>query len=278
MTSKFIKFIQEYRYKMAPLPMLVAIGTIFFRQEIWFNGVGLGLIIASLTLHGIYPLDDYMEGKRTDLPKTAIWMIIASFVVVPIIVAIAQVLWLTPSATLLDVLFSVGELPLCLAFMMLGFYMTETTEYLGRNPLTERIENVGDLLFYGGPVFFIGHTWSLLIPALLLCIGIDSIHKIAHNETSNETISWICYFLFPLTAPLFYNMTEIMAIALLSIPVFGLYAYIRPQYTKWLAVHSISFALILLFVVILSVLGIQTPLWFEAVPDVPIPDKLLPWF
>ncbi|MHA1301830.1 MAG: hypothetical protein ACTSO9_20620 [Candidatus Helarchaeota archaeon] len=266
LSSKFSSFIQDYRFKMVPLPIPVAIATILLRQEIWFNGIGIGLIIASITLHGICPLDNYMEGKLDNLPKFAVVMLLASLFIIPISIGITQWLWLTPQANLTEILFSVGELSLCICLMLVGFFLTEITEYFGRNTATERIENFGDLLYYGGPIFFIAHVWSIFLPGLFLCIGIDSIHKIAHYETVNETISWICYFLFPVTVPLFFNLMEIFILTILAIPIFGFYSYLKPVYTKWLAIHSISFSFVITIALVLQLIGIPCPLWFEAVP------------
>ena len=254
---------------MISLPILVTCATILLRQEIWFNGVGLGLFMASITLHGIYPLDNYLEGKTKNLPKTAIIMIFSSLFIIPLLIALIQIFWLTPNATFYEIVFSAGEISFCVFIMLIGYLLTEVTEYIGRNPITERIENFGDLFFFGGPIFIIGHVWSLFFPSLILCIGIDSIHKIAHFETSSENISWICYFLFPITVTLFYNLEELIVLTLLAIPTFGYYAYLRPYYTKWLAVHSFSFAIVIVVGLMLQLIGIPCPLWFKAVPVVP---------
>ncbi len=236
----FMKFIQDYRLKMLIPEILVVFGVWYFIpnlgdytfysgnvyegfgifmyafQPLTFLPSGLLLLVTIFTLHGIYPLDNYHEGKIPVLPKMATLMIILSFFLMPILVAM----------------------------QMLGYYMTEATEFFSRNPFWERVESTGDLLFYAGPMFFVGLQWWLILPVWFLSQGIDGIHKIAHHETSSEKITAIFYFLWPITMPLFFEPVEIIAMAALSIPAFAFYSYIRPYYTYVTAVHTFTFALL----------------------------------
>ncbi|MFX1483632.1 MAG: hypothetical protein ACFFCP_10625 [Promethearchaeota archaeon] len=244
-----MKFIQDYRLKMLIPELLVVFGVWYFLpildssysmisgnvyevfgiwmygfQPLFFLPSGILVLLTAFTLHGIYPLDNYHEGKIPNMPKAAVIMIIISFVFLPVLVA----------------------------FQMIGYYLTEMTEFISRNPLWERVESFGDLLFYAGPMFFVGLQWWLLIPVFFLSQGVDGIHKIAHHETSSETITWIFYFLWPISMPFFFDPVEIMAMVALSIPAFAFYSYIRPYYTYVTAIHTISFALLLLFTVLFS--------------------------
>jgi len=194
----FMKFIQDYRLKMLIPEILVVFGVwyfipniaegltfyngnvyeafgiwMFLFQPLYFVPSGLLLVLTVFTLHGIYPLDNYHEGKISELPKLATVMIIISFIFMPILVAM----------------------------QMLGYYMTEATEFFSRNPFWERVESVGDLLFYAGPMFFVGLQWWLLLPVFFLSQGVDGIHKVAHHETSSDKITTIFYFLWPITMP-----------------------------------------------------------------------------
>lgn len=242
-----MKFIQDYRMKMLIPELLVVFGVWYFLpnlgvtfyegnvyesfgimmylfQPLFFLPSGLLLVAAVFTLHGIYPLDNYHEGKIAELPKAATIMIIISFFFLPVLVAM----------------------------QMLGYYMTEATEFFSRNPFWERVESVGDLLFYAGPMFFVGLQWWLLLPVFFLSQGVDGIHKIAHHETSSDKITAFFYFLWPITMPLFFDLTEIIAMAALSIPAFAFYSYIRPYYTYVTAVHTLSFALLSIASILLA--------------------------
>jgi hypothetical protein len=242
-----MKFIQDYRFKMLIPEMLVVFGVWYFLpnlgvtfyegnvyesfgiwmylfQPLFFLPSGLLLVLTVFTLHGIYPLDNYHEGKIPELPKAATLMIIISFFFMPVLVAM----------------------------QMLGYYMTEATEFFSRNPFWERVESVGDLLFYAGPMFFVGLQWWLLLPVFFLSQGVDGIHKIAHHETSSDKITALFYFLWPITMPIFFHPVEIIAMAALSIPAFAFYSYIRPYYTYVTAVHTLSFALLCLSTVFLA--------------------------
>jgi hypothetical protein len=271
-----MKFIQDYRFKMLIPEMLVVFGVWYFLpnlgvtfydgnvyesfgiwmylfQPLYFLPSGLLLVLTVVTLHGIYPLDNYHEGKISELPKAATLMIIISFFFMPVLVAM----------------------------QMLGYYMTEATEFFSRNPFWERVESVGDLLFYAGPMFFVGLQWWLLLPVFFLSQGVDGIHKIAHHETSSEKITAFFYFLWPITMPLFFHPVEIIAMAALSIPAFAFYSYIRPYYTYVTAVHTLSFALLCLSTVFLAPFlpllnqwipgaipaHTPAPLWGSFVPD-----------
>ena len=270
-----MKFIQDYRMKMLIPELLVVFGVWYFLpilnpsysmisgnvyegfgvwmyvfQPLSFLPSGILVFLTALTLHGIYPLDNYHEGKITDMPKAAVIMIAISFVLLPVLVA----------------------------FQMLGYYMTEMTEFIDRNPLWERVESVGDLLFYAGPMFFVGLQWWLLIPVFFLSQGVDGIHKIAHHETSSEKITGLFYALWPLSMPFFFDPVEIMAMVALSIPAFAFYSYVRPYYTYVTAVHTLTFSLLLVFTVVfapmLPLMNIISP---GFIPWPHIPPRLFPW-
>jgi hypothetical protein len=142
-----MKFVQDYRLKMLIPELLVVFGVWYFLpilnssfspifgnvyqgfgvfqyifQPLFFLPSGLVVLATAFTLHGIYPLDNYHEGKISELPKAAVIMIAISFVLLPVLVT----------------------------FQMLGYYMTEMTEFINRNPFWERVESLGDLLFYAG--------------------------------------------------------------------------------------------------------------------------------
>lgn len=270
-----MNFVQDYRLKMLIPELLVVFGVWYFLpilnpsysmisgnvyenfsvwmyifQPLYFLPSGVLVLLTAFTLHGIYPLDNYHEGKISELPKAAVIMIIISFFLLPILVA----------------------------FQMLGYYMTEMTEFISRNPLWERVESVGDLLFYAGPMFFVGLQWWLLIPVFFLSQGVDGIHKIAHHETSSEKITGIFYFLWPISMPFFFDPVEIMAMVALSIPAFAFYSYIRPYYTYVTAIHTLTFALLLLVTVIFTplfpLMNIISP---GFIPWPHIPPRLFPW-
>ena len=218
-------------------------------QPLFFLPSGLLVFATALTLHGIYPLDNYHEGKIPKLPKAAVIMIAISFILLPVLVL----------------------------FQMIGYYMTEMTEFISRNPFWERVESVGDLLFYAGPMFFVGLQWWLLIPVFFLSQGVDGIHKIAHHETSSEKITWIFYFLWPASMPFFFDSVEIMAMVALSIPAFAFYSYIRPYYTYVTAVHTFTFALLLITAVVLVPLLPLMNIWFPGFIQPHIPPRVIPW-
>lgn len=270
-----MKFVQDYRLKMLIPELLVVFGVWYFLpildpsysmisgnvyesfgvwmylfQPLFFLPSGVLVLLTAFTLHGIYPLDNYHEGKISKLPKAAVIMIAISFFLLPILVA----------------------------FQMLGYYMTEMTEFISRNPLWERVESVGDLLFYAGPMFFVGLQWWLLIPVFFLSQGVDGIHKIAHHETSSEKITGIFYFLWPISMPFFFDPVEIMAMVAISIPAFAFYSYIRPYYTYVTAVHTLTFSLLLLVTVIFAqlfpLMNIISP---GFIPWPHIPPRLFPW-
>lgn len=270
-----MKFVQDYRLKMLIPELLVVFGVWYFLpildpsysmisgnvyesfgvwmylfQPLFFLPSGVLVLLTAFTLHGIYPLDNYHEGKISKLPKAAVIMIAISFFLLPILVV----------------------------FQMLGYYMTEMTEFISRNPLWERVESVGDLLFYAGPMFFVGLQWWLLIPVFFLSQGVDGIHKIAHHETSSEKITGIFYFLWPISMPFFFDPVEIMAMVAISIPAFAFYSYIRPYYTYVTAVHTLTFSLLLLVTVIFAqlfpLMNIISP---GFIPWPHIPPRLFPW-
>ncbi len=263
--GKVMKFIQDYRMKML-IPELIVVFCVFYLAEeaLYVNmyaGLGIwGLILQPLymipsgflvlvtafTLHGIYPLDNYHEGKISDLPKAAVVMIIVSFILLPGLVLM----------------------------QMIGYYLTEATEFVSRNPFWERVESLGDLLFYAGPVFFVGLQWWLLIPVFFLSQGIDGIHKIAHHETSSEKITAIFYFLFPISMPFFFNPVEIMAMAAVSIPAFAFYSYIRPYYTYVTAVHTLTFALLVVVALFLAPYLPLLDLWYPGFIPPHVPPRL----
>ena len=270
----FMKFVQDYRMKMLIPELLVVFGVWYFLpilnpsfsmisgnvyegfgvwmyvfQPLFFLPSGILVFLTALTLHGIYPLDNYHEGKIPELPKAAVIMIAISFFLLPVLVA----------------------------FQMLGYYMTEMTEFVSRNPLWERVESVGDLLFYAGPMFFVGLQWWLLIPVFFLSQGVDGIHKIAHHETSSEKITGLFYFLWPMSMPFFFDPVEIMAMVALSIPAFAFYSYIRPYYTYVTAIHTMAFALLLVFaVVFMPLLPLMNVISPGFIPP-HVPPRLFPW-
>mgnify|MGYP000029322586 CR=1 FL=1 len=236
-----MRFIQDYRMKMLVPELLVVFGVwymapesiqwgaqgnvysflgplMYVCQPLYFIPSGILLLITTVMLHGIYPLDNYHEGKIPEVPRGAVIMIVLAFVLLPVLVT----------------------------FQMIGYFMTEATEYIRRDPFWERVESFGDLLFYAGPMFFVAMEWWLLIPVFFLSQGIDGIHKIAHHETSNEKITALLYFLWPVSIPFFFDPVEILAMAALSIPAFAFYSYIRPYYTYVTAVHTLTFALLVL--------------------------------
>ncbi len=269
------RFIQDYRMKMLIPELLVVFAVWYFLpllnpsfslisgnvyenfgvwmyvfQPLYFLPSGILVFVTALTLHGIYPLDNYHEGKIPDLPKAAIVMIVISFFLMPVLVA----------------------------FQMLGYYLTEMTEFIDRNPLWERVESVGDLLFYAGPMFFVGLQWWLILPVFFLSQGIDGIHKIAHGETSSEKITWIFYFLWPISMPFFFDPVEIMAMVALSIPAFAFYSYIRPYYTYVTSIHTMAFALLLAVTVVLApMLPLMNIISPGFIPWPHIPPRLFPW-
>lgn len=266
-----MKFIQDYRMKMLVPELIVVfsvwyflpnLGVTFYEgnvyesfgvwmylfQPLFFLPSGLLLVVTVFVLHGIYPLDNYHEGKIPVLPKMATVMIIISFFLMPVLVAM----------------------------QMLGYFMTEATEFFSRNPFWERVESVGDLLFYAGPMFFVGLQWWLLLPVFFLSQGIDGIHKIAHHETSNEKITTLFYFLWPITMPLFFEPVEILAMAALSIPAFAFYSYIRPYYTYVTAVHTFTFAALIIATVLLAPMLPLLNYWMPGTIPAHTPTPLWP--
>ena len=263
--GKVMKFIQDYRMKML-IPELIVVFCVFYLAEeslytnmyaslgIWslilqplsMVPSGILVLVTAFTLHGIYPLDNYHEGKISDLPKAAVVMIIVSFVLLPGLVLM----------------------------QMIGYYLTEATEFVSRNPFWERVESLGDLLFYAGPVFFVGLQWWLLIPVFFLSQGVDGIHKIAHHETSSEKITAIFYFLFPISMPFFFNPVEIMAMAAVSIPAFAFYSYIRPYYTYVTAVHTLTFAILVVVALFLAPYLPLLNLWYPGFIPPHVPPRL----
>ena len=269
------RFIQDYRMKMLIPELLVVFAVWYFLpllnpsfsmisgnvyenfgvwmyvfQPLYFLPSGILVFVTALTLHGIYPLDNYHEGKIPDLPRAAVIMIVISFFLMPVLVA----------------------------FQMLGYYLTEMTEFIDRNPLWERVESVGDLLFYAGPMFFVGLQWWLILPVFFLSQGIDGIHKIAHGETSSEKITWIFYFLWPISMPFFFDPVEIMAMVALSIPAFAFYSYIRPYYTYVTSIHTMAFAILLVVTVVLApMLPLMNIISPGFIPWPHIPPRLFPW-
>ncbi len=242
-----MRFIQDYRMKMLIPELLVVFGIWYLVpqslrpfpegnvyatwglvgllcQPLYFIPSGILVLITAFTLHGIYPLDNYHEGKIPNLPRGAIVMILVSLILLPMLVVM----------------------------QMIGYFMTEATEYMSRNEFWERVESVGDLLFYAGPMFFVGLQWWLLIPVFFLSQAVDGIHKIAHHETRNVKFTALMYLLWPVTMPLFFDPVEIIAMAAVSIPAFAFYSYIRPYYTYVTAVHTLCFALLTVSTVILG--------------------------
>ncbi|MFO7835338.1 MAG: hypothetical protein R6V83_01695 [Candidatus Thorarchaeota archaeon] len=263
-----MRFIQDYRMKMLIPELLVVFGVWYLNpsslqlgpegnvysflgplkylcQPLYFIPTGVLILFTAFTLHGIYPLDNYHEGKILKLPKGAVLMILVSFFFLPILVAM----------------------------QMLGYFMTEATEYFSRNPLWERFESFGDLFFYAGPMFFAGLQWWLFIPVFFLSQGIDGIHKIAHHETSSDRITWVFYFLFPITMPFFFSPVEIMAMAALSIPAFAFYSYIRPYYTYVTAVHTFTFAVLVIVATLIAPYLPLIEIWLPGFVPPHIPPK-----
>ncbi|MFW9848542.1 MAG: hypothetical protein ACFFF4_05345 [Candidatus Thorarchaeota archaeon] len=262
-----MKFFQDYRFKMLVPELLVVFAVWYLEpvsltgnvyeflgplslilQPLYFIPSGILVFITAFTLHGIYPLDNYHEGKIPHLPKTAVIMIVISFVLLP---------WLV-------------------LMQMIGYYMTEATEYFSRNPLWERFESLGDLLFYAGAVFFVGLQWWLFIPVFFLSQGVDGIHKIAHHETASERITAIFYFLWPVSMFFFFSPVEIIAMAALSIPAFAFYGYMRPYYSYVNAVHTLTFAIVIVIVLLLAPYLPLMNLWLEGFIPPHIPDRLFP--
>ena len=269
-----MKFIQDYRMKMLIPELLVVFGVWYFLpildssfspiagnvyqgfgvfqyifQPLYFLPSGMVVLAVAFTLHGIYPLDNYHEGKISELPKAAVIMIGLSFILLPVLVI----------------------------FQMLGYYMTEMTEFISRNPLWERVESFGDLLFYAGPMFFVGLQWWLLIPVFFLSQGVDGIHKIAHHETSSEKITWLFYFLWPMSMPFFFDSVEIMAMVALSIPAFAFYSYIRPYYTYVTSIHTMAFAVLLILALVLMPMLPLMNIWFPGFIPPHIPPRVTTW-
>ncbi|MGQ4871195.1 MAG: hypothetical protein ACP6IT_05100 [Candidatus Thorarchaeota archaeon] len=267
-----MRFIQDYRMKMLIPELLVVFGVWYMQpdsitfgpqgnvysflgplslicQPLYFVPSGIMLLITTFTLHGIYPLDNYHEGKIPEVPKGAVIMIIVSFFFLPVLVTM----------------------------QMIGYFMTEATEYISRNPFWERVESLGDLLFYAGPMFFVGLQWWLLIPVFFLSQGVDGIHKIAHHETSNVKITALFYFLWPVSIPFFFDPVEILAMAALSIPAFAFYSYIRPYYTYVTAVHTLTFALLVLVTIPLAPYLPLVNLWFPGYIPPHVPPKMWSW-
>ncbi len=221
---------------------------VYALQPLFFIPSGILAFLTAFTLHGIYPLDNYHEGKIPDLPRGAVIMIIISFIFLP---------WLV-------------------LMQMIGYYMTEATEYISRNPFWERVESFGDLLFYAGAMFFVGLQWWLLIPVFFLSQGVDGIHKIAHHETSSEKITWIFYFLWPITIPIFFQPVEIFAMAAISIPAFAFYGYIRPYYTYVNAVHTLTFAALVIVSLVLAPYLPLLNVWLPgSIPEI-MPPRIFP--
>lgn len=267
--STVMKFVQDYRLKMLIPELLVVFGVwyfmpnlgvtfyegnvyesfgilMYFFQPLYFLPSGLLLVAAVFTLHGIYPLDNYHEGKIPEQPRAATIMIIISFFFLPVLVAI----------------------------QMLGYYLTEATEFFSRNPFWERVESFGDLLFYAGPMFFVGLQWWLFLPVFFLSQGVDGIHKIAHHETSSDRITAVFYFLWPITMPIFFDPIEILAMVALSIPAFAFYSYIRPYYTYVTAVHTLTFGILAIVALVLGPMLPLLNLWIPGFIPEHTPEKL----
>ena len=85
-----------------------------------------------------------------------------------------------------------------------------------------------------------------------------------------EKITAIMYFVWIISIPFFFYPVEIIALAALSIPAFAFYSYVRPYYTYVTAVHTISFALL---VVVALILGPFLPLIPGINPQI-MPPKL----
>ncbi|MHA2228413.1 MAG: hypothetical protein ACXADL_05710 [Candidatus Thorarchaeota archaeon] len=264
-----MRFFQDYRFKMLVPELLVVFGVwyllpesllpgfegnvysflgvfMYIFQPLFFLPSGVLVFITTITLHGIYPLDNYHEGKIPKLPRAAVIMIAISFFLLPILVLM----------------------------QMIGYYMTEMTEFISRNPFWERVESVGDLLFYAGPMFFVGLQWWLLIPVLFLSQAVDGIHKIAHHETSSEKITALFYALWPISMPFFFSPVEILAMAAISIPAFAFYSYIRPYYTYVTAVHTLTFTLLVVVTLFIAPYLPLIELWFPGFVPPHIPPRL----
>jgi len=266
-SGAFMKFMQDYRFKMLVPELLVVLGVFYMlpesltqnvytflgplgliAQPLFFLPSGILAFITAITLHGIYPLDNYHEGKIPTLPKVAVVMIVISFILLPVLVL----------------------------FQMIGYYITEATEYFSRNPVWERFESFGDLLFYAGAMFFVGLQMWLIIPVFFLAQGVDGIHKIAHHETSNEKITAFFYFLWPVTMLFFFSPIEILAMAAISIPAFAFYGYIRPYYTYVNAVHTATFAILVVVALLLMPYLPLLNVWFPGFIPPHIPPRLWP--
>ncbi|TFF91090.1 hypothetical protein EU545_05700, partial [Candidatus Thorarchaeota archaeon] len=123
--GRVMKFIQDYRLKMLIPELLVVFGVWYLKEEslvgnvysgfgvfqflfqpVFFVPSGWLVLLTAFTLHGIYPLDNYHEGKIHDLPRAAVIMIAISFFLLPVLVLM----------------------------QMIGYYMTEMTEFVSRNP------------------------------------------------------------------------------------------------------------------------------------------------
>lgn len=265
--GRVMSFVQQYRLKMLIPELLVVFGVWYMSpnspkenvysflgqfsiiaQPFYLVPSGLLLLVTALMLHGIYPLDNYHEGKIPALPKAATLMILLAFLFLPLLVSM----------------------------QMMGYFMTEATEYLGRNPLWERVESLGDLFFYAGPMFFVAFQWWLFIPVLFLSQAVDGIHKIAHHETSHVKIAAVVYFLWPVSMPFFFEPVEIMAMAAVSIPAFAFYSYIRPYYAYVTAAHTLTFAVLLVATMVLSQWIPFANIWFPGfIPD-HIPARIWP--
>ena len=112
-TGPVMKFIQDYRLKMLIPELLVVFGVWYFLpildpsysmisgnvyenfgvwmyifQPLYFLPSGVLVLLTAFTLHGIYPLDNYHEGKISSLPKAAVIMIAISFFLLPVLVGV----------------------------------------------------------------------------------------------------------------------------------------------------------------------------------------------
>jgi len=263
--GRVMKFIQDYRMKMLIPELLVVFGVWYMKPDSLQGNVyaflgplgvllqplftipsGLLALVTAFMLHGIYPLDNFNEGKIPLLPKGALLMIVISFVLLPLLVLM----------------------------QMIGYFMTEATEYLSRNPLWERVESVGDLLFYAGAMFFVAFQWWLVIPVFFLSQAVDGIHKIAHHETTNAKITALFYFLWPVTMPFFFDPVEVMAMAAVSIPAFAFYSYIRPYYTYVTSVHTLTFAILVVVTMVIYPYMPLLNIWFPGFIPPHVPPKI----
>jgi hypothetical protein len=77
--------------------------------------------------------------------------------------------------------------------------------------------------------------------------------------------------------PFFFDPVEIMAMVALSIPAFAFYSYIRPYYTYVTAIHTLSFALLLLVTVLFSPFFPLMNILFPGFIPPHIPTRLFPW-